>query len=97
MVFTTLTLSQMGNALAIRSNIDSIFTIGWLSNKAAIGSVLLTFVLQMLVIYVGFFQGFFKTEALSGRDLLVALGLSTIVFVAVEIEKWWRRRQGQTA
>lgn len=97
MVFTTLTLSQMGNALAIRSNIDSIFTIGWLSNKAAIGSVLLTFVLQMLVIYVGFFQGFFKTEALSRRDLLVALGLSTIVFVAVEIEKWWRRRQGQTA
>lgn len=97
MVFTTLTLSQMGNALAIRSNIDSIFTIGWWSNKAAIGSVLLTFALQMMVIYVAFFQGFFRTEALSLTDLLVALGLSTIVFAAVEVEKWLRRQQGQKA
>lgn len=97
MVFTTLTLSQMGNALAIRSNIDSIFTIGWLSNKAAIGSVLLTFALQIVVTYVAFFQGLLETEALRLNDLLIALGLSTIVFTAVEIEKWWRRRQGQTA
>ncbi|GAB4149185.1 MAG: cation-translocating P-type ATPase [Candidatus Promineifilaceae bacterium] len=97
MVFTTLTLSQMGNALAIRSNTDSIFTIGWLSNKAAIGSVLLTFALQIVVTYVAFFQGLLEIEALRLNDLLIALGLSTIVFTAVEIEKWWRRRQGQTA
>lgn len=93
MVFTTLTLSQMGNALAIRSNIDSIFTIGLRSNKAAIASVVLTFALQMMVIYVGFFQRIFRTVPLSLRDLLLALVLSTVVFWAVEIEKWWMRRQ----
>jgi Ca2+-transporting ATPase len=43
MVFMTLTLSQMGNALSIRSERDSLFKIGLLSNKPMLGAVLLTF------------------------------------------------------
>jgi hypothetical protein len=30
--------------------------------------------------------------ALSGQDLLIALAASLSIFFAVEIEKWWRRR-----
>lgn len=95
MVFTTLTLAQMGNALAIRSNIDSIFSIGLLSNKLMLGAVLLTFLLQLALIYVPFLQEFFRTQALPLSDLLIALAASTLVFVAVEIEKFWRRRHGE--
>lgn len=95
MVFTTLTLAQMGNALAIRSNIDSIFTIGWLSNKLMLGAVLLTFVLQLALIYVPFLQNFFSTKALPLNDLLIALAASSVVFFAVEIEKWVRRQRGE--
>lgn len=91
MVFTTLTLAQMGNALAIRSNIDSVFTIGFFSNRMMILAVVSTFILQLMLIYVPFFQNIFKTVALPPRDLAVALVLSTIVFFAVEIEKWIRR------
>ncbi|MFZ1397408.1 MAG: cation-translocating P-type ATPase, partial [Candidatus Promineifilaceae bacterium] len=47
MVFTTLTLAQMGNALATRSNSDSIFKIGFLSNRLMLLAVSITFVLQM--------------------------------------------------
>ncbi len=93
-VFTTLTLSQMGHALAIRSGRDSLFTIGLLSNKALLASVLLTFVLQLAVIYLPFLQGFFQTTALPLPELLVSLALSTVVFWGVEIEKWLTRRQG---
>jgi Ca2+-transporting ATPase len=93
MVFTTLTLAQMGNALAIRSNIDSFFTIGLRTNPAAIGSVVLTLGLQLLVIYVGFFQQFFSTVGLGLTDLIIALLLSTVVFWAVELDKWRRRRK----
>src|SRR5690606_34379469 len=46
-VFTVLTLSQMGNALAIRSSRDSLFQIGLFSNRAMFASVSLTFLLQM--------------------------------------------------
>jgi Ca2+-transporting ATPase len=91
-VFTTLTLSQMGNALAIRSERDSLFRIGLLSNKLLLGAVLLTLVLQLAVVYVPFLQELFKTQALSLGDLAVSLVLSTAVFWGVELGKWLLRR-----
>jgi Ca2+-transporting ATPase len=93
MAFTTLTLAQMGNALAIRSNVDSIFTIGLFSNKLMVIAVLLTFVLQLALVYVPFLQGFFSTEALPLTDLLIALVSSSVVFIAVELSKWVNRRK----
>ena len=92
MVFTVLTLSQMGNVLAIRSDHDSFFTQGPFSNLPLLGATLLTFILQMAVLYVPVLQPIFKTEALSLDELVLCLALSTIVFFAVEIEKWMRRR-----
>jgi Ca2+-transporting ATPase len=97
MVFTTLGLSQMGNALAVRSDRESLFTIGLLTNKALLGSVILTFVLQLAVIYVPFLQRIFDTSALSLGQLAIALLLSSIVFIAVETSKWLRRRKAAAA
>ncbi len=88
MVFTTLTLAQMGNALATRSNTQSFFKTGPLSNPTMVIAVLTTFVLQMLLLYVPFFQRFFRTEALEMRFLLISLAASAVVFTAVEVSKW---------
>jgi Ca2+-transporting ATPase len=93
MIFTTLTLAQMGNALAIRSSRDSLFKIGLFSNRAMLGAVLLTFVLQLAVIYVPLLQGFFNTQALTPTELGISLVLSTVVFWAAEVEKWFLRRR----
>ncbi|MGB3713232.1 MAG: cation-translocating P-type ATPase [Candidatus Promineifilaceae bacterium] len=93
MIFTTLTLAQMGNALATRSKRDSLFTIGITSNRVMLGAVLLTFILQLAVIYLPFLQRLFKTEALSGYELLICLVMSTVVFWATELEKWFLRRK----
>ncbi|HEY6751008.1 MAG TPA: cation-translocating P-type ATPase [Rubrobacteraceae bacterium] len=93
MVFTTLTLSQMGHVLAIRSGRDSLFTTGPLSNKPLLGAVALTFVLQLAAVYVPFFQAFLETEALPAGDFALALVLSTVVFWGVEAEKWLSRRK----
>lgn len=93
MVFTVLTLSQMGHVLAIRSNRDSLFRQGLLSNLPLLGAVTLTFGLQMAVLYVPALQPIFKTEALSRDELIFCLALSSVVFLAVEIEKWFRRRR----
>jgi Ca2+-transporting ATPase len=91
MVFTTITLSQMGNALVIRSNRESLFQIGLFSNKAMLGAVLLTVVGQLAVIYVPLFQGLFKTVPLTAGELALSLVLSTVVFWAIELEKWVMR------
>ena len=88
MIFTTVTLSQMGNALALRSDRESLFKLGLFSNKLLLGSVILTILLQFAVIYVPFLQSIFQTQALSFTDLMISLLLSLVVFGGVEIFKW---------
>ncbi|RJX31765.1 MAG: calcium-translocating P-type ATPase, PMCA-type [Oxalobacter sp.] len=92
MVFTVLTLSQMCLVMALRSERDSLFTQGLLSNKSLLGAVALTFALQMATIYVPWLNPIFNTEPLSLGELGLCLLLSPVVFVLVEIEKWMRRR-----
>lgn len=92
MVFTVLTLSQMGHVLAIRSERESFFAQAFFSNKPLLGAVLLTFLLQMAVLYIPPLQPIFRTQALEPHELVVCLVLSTVVFWAVELEKWMRRR-----
>jgi Ca2+-transporting ATPase len=92
MVFVTLTLSQLGRALAVRSSRESLLTIGLRSNVLLLTAVLVTLALQMAVVYLPPFQALFKTVPLTLEDLTLCLVLSTIVFWAVELEKRWLRR-----
>ncbi|OJY56072.1 cation-translocating P-type ATPase [Thiobacillus sp. 0-1251] len=92
MVFTVLTLSQLGHVLAIRSERESLFTLGALSNVPLAGALLLTFILQMAVLYVPWLNPIFRTAPLSAGELAMCLGLSSVVFVGVEIEKALVRR-----
>lgn len=92
MVFTTLTLIQMGNALAFRSDVDSSFQIGLASNRPLMGAVLLTLLLQLAITYFAPLQAIFGTTALTISELAICLVASTAVFWVYEIEKWWKRR-----
>ena len=92
MVFTVLTLSQLGNVLAMRSEKESLFQQGLWSNPKLFGVVIFTFALQMATIYIPFLNQIFKTTPLSLNELVFCLVLSTVVFVAVEIKKWIIRR-----
>ncbi len=93
MVFTTLCLTQLGHVLAIRSEKQSLFTIGLFSNAALFGAVALTLVLQLATVYMPYLNRIFKTQPLSPGELLLVLVLSSVVFIAVEIEKLIKRRR----
>ncbi len=95
MVFTVLCLSQMGHVLAIRSDRESVFTQGVFSNRPLIAALGLTFLLQMATIYVPALNPIFKTEPLTLTELIVTLLLSSVVFLAVEVEKAVKRRSAQ--
>lgn len=88
MAFTVLCFSQMGHVMAIRSDRESLFKIGLFSNKPLLGALFLTVVLQLILIYSPFFNGIFKTQPLSMYELGTTLVVSTVVFWAVELEKW---------
>jgi Ca2+-transporting ATPase len=91
MAFTVLCFSQMGHVMAIRSDRESLFKIGLFSNKPLLGALFLTVVLQLILIYSPFFNGIFKTQPLSMYELGTTLVVSTVVFWAVELEKWIMR------
>ncbi|MBL7163029.1 MAG: cation-translocating P-type ATPase [Anaerolineales bacterium] len=91
MVFTTITLSQMGNALAVRSERESLFRMGLFSNKLLLAAVTLTLVLQLGITYWEPAQAWFGTMPLPPFELAISLGLSTVVFGSVEVEKLFKR------
>jgi Ca2+-transporting ATPase len=91
MVFTVLCLTQLGHALAIRSERESLFTIGLFSNKPLLGAVALSFVFQLSTVYVPFLNPIFKTEPLTVSELVIALVVSSGIFFAVEFEKLFKR------
>jgi Ca2+-transporting ATPase len=92
MIFATLAFSQLAQALATRSQRQSLFTIGLRSNLPGMAIALVVFILQLAVLYLPVLQDFFHTRLLSLPDLGVSLGLSSLVFLAIEFEKWLIRR-----
>ncbi len=93
MVFTVLSLSQLGHVLSIRSERTFLYKQGLFSNKPLLGAVSLTFVLQLGVLYLPAAQEIFHTEALTWQELLICVGVSAVLFHAVELEKWLRVRK----
>ncbi len=94
MVFTVLCLTQLGHVLAIRSERRSLFTQGLMTNKALLGAVVISFALQMATIYIPVMNVLFKTQPLSLSQLAFCIAASSMVFFAVEVEKWIKRRRG---
>ena len=92
-VFNVLCLSQMGHVLAIRSEKQSLFSIGIFSNKPLIGAVLIALLLQFIITYTPFLQPIFQTESLSLYEFVIVGAASSLVFFAVEIEKIVSRRR----
>lgn len=88
MVFTVLSLAQLAHVFAIRSDYEFIHKKGFFSNKMLLAAVLVTFVLQLGVIYLPFANKLFKTQPLTFFELLICIVISVLVFHAVEFEKW---------
>jgi Ca2+-transporting ATPase len=92
MVFTVLTLSQLGHVLAVRSERESVFTLGLLSNRPLVLVLLGTVALQLATLYVPALNPVFHTEQLTLAELAACFAVSSVVFFGVEIEKWLMRR-----
>ncbi len=92
MVFTVLTLSQLGHVLAVRSERESVFAIGLCSNRPLIHVLVGTVLLQMATLYVPALNPIFHTQPLGAGELAACLLVSSVVFWGVEVEKWLIRK-----
>jgi len=92
MVFTVLTFSQLAHVFVIRSERESLFSIGFMGNLPLLGTVILTIGLHLFVIYHPFFNFIFRTTPLTMKELFICFTLPLVVLFAVEVEKWLIRK-----
>jgi Ca2+-transporting ATPase len=96
MAFVTLSLCELFRAYTVRSEYESIFSIGVFSNKYMQYAVLVSITLLGLVVFVPFLQPIFNTHAVNGTEIATVLGLAVIPAIAEEITKFFLRRQQLT-
>ena len=92
MIFNTLAFAQVGQALASRSNRDSLWQIGFFSNRPLLIMLAIVVAGQVAVLLLPALESFFYTQPLSAVDWIISVGLGVLVFVVLEVEKWWLRR-----
>ncbi|MEO0768661.1 MAG: cation-translocating P-type ATPase [Cyanobacteria bacterium J06649_4] len=95
MVFTMLCLSQMGHAISVRSDRRLAVEMSQFSNPYVLLAVVMTTALQLMLIYVPPLRSFFGTQVISLTELLVCVGFSSLLFVWIELEKWFVRSRLQ--
>ncbi|MDD5044426.1 MAG: calcium-translocating P-type ATPase, SERCA-type [Candidatus Omnitrophica bacterium] len=85
--FVVLSCSQLFHSFNCRSTTESLFKIGVFSNKKLILANLVSFLLQMVAVYLPFLQRIFKTEPLGLFDWVLVIGISSFPLWAMEAVK----------
>ncbi|HAG10504.1 MAG TPA: ATPase [Desulfotomaculum sp.] len=87
MVFATLCMCQLVHSFNVRSLDQSLFSIGFFTNRSLVLANVLSVSALLSVIFVPFLRDMFGTELLQLNNWLLVLGLSIVPLVAVEISK----------
>jgi P-type Ca2+ transporter type 2C len=93
MVFVTLILAELVNAFNCRSDLHSLFTVGFFPNRFLVASVAVSLGIMLAVINWPPLAEIFRVRPLTLVDWLLAAGLGLTLFPVVEVTKWLLRRQ----
>ena len=92
-LFTVLIFGQLGLALEVRAEKQSLFTVGLFTNRAMLGAVGIGLAAHMVILYVPLAQRVFGTEPLDLPHFALAIGGALIVMATVEVYKVWLRKR----
>lgn len=95
MVHAGIVLSQFFVALAVRTDRQSVFRIGVLSNPRLLAAGLVGVALMAAISYVPTLQDVFNTAPLAVADWAVLAGFGAVLLGAEEARKWWLRRRSR--
>ncbi|MBL7142536.1 MAG: HAD-IC family P-type ATPase [Candidatus Pacebacteria bacterium] len=91
--FAVMAITQLFNVFNMRSLSQSIFKIGFFSNKFIVGGMIASFSLVLVALFIGEISKKFGFGLLSVPELLMIILLSSLVLWVGEIYKYWRRKQ----
>lgn len=95
MCYGGIIMAAAGNALALRTDRESLFHVGLFTNRLLLAGLASVPLVLLALSYVPFLQKIFLTAPLTGSDLLFLLIFPPIQVLADEIRKAWRRRRGR--
>ena len=93
MVFTMLTFCQMAYALCVRKQTQSLFSRSWLGNPVLLMAIGATLGMQLVLIYVPFFNTVFRTTPLRLEELGVCAAGALVIVLLSESKKLLLRRK----
>jgi Ca2+-transporting ATPase len=91
--FTVLVMAQLFHAFNCRSVRESIFSVGWFTNRTLLGAVIGSAALQAAVLLIPGTRTVLNVSPFDGAHWLLALGAGCVTLFALESWKIWRRRQ----
>ncbi|MDP2684125.1 MAG: HAD-IC family P-type ATPase [bacterium] len=100
MTFAAVAVNSLLYVFSCRSTHFFIWQKKMFSNKYLLFAVALGFVLQLVAIYLPFFQNVFQTVSLDLNDWLIVFSVGLIDIIAIEISKWFfihRHQEAKTA
>lgn len=92
MTHAAVVTTQIGNAFAQRTNRESVFRVGFFSNRYLIWGIVAELIMINILIYVQPFQRVFQHGPLGPWEWAFLLALTPLLFVADEIRKFFVRR-----
>ncbi len=92
MTFAAVVATQIGNGFAQRTNRESIFKVGFFSNRLLLVGIISEVALLALMVYWAPLASVFGFVPIEGRDWLLLAILSPTLLVADEIRKFFVRR-----
>lgn len=90
--FTAIIIAQIGNVFACRSSRESIFSIGFFSNRLIFAGIAAEILLLLCIVYLPFGNRIFGTAPLSLETWLVLIPFSIGLLGAEELRKFYVRR-----
>jgi Ca2+-transporting ATPase len=87
-IFANIGIDSLLYVFSCRSLRHSIWNKEFFANKYLIGAVFVGFFLQLIAVYVPFFQNLLQTIPLTGADWLIIFMVNVGVILSIEITKW---------
>lgn len=84
---TAIVIAQIGNVFACRSSRESIFSIGFFSNRLIFGGILVEIALQLIIVYQPFANKVFGTAPLDLNVWLILMPFSIGLLAVEELRK----------
>jgi Ca2+-transporting ATPase len=89
--FTSIVMFELFQAISCRSVRKPVFAVGVFANKWLWIAVASSIALQLMLLYVPFFQNVFHTAALSVKEWLIILSVAASGFIYLELHKLLRK------